>query len=145
MSLLGSLIAITSRKSKRLGRGIGSGKGGHTASRGNKGQRARTGGSIPLWFEGGQLPLIKRMPMWRGKGKFKVVRPTAEVSLSEVEKMSSPTITLETLKIEKVIDTRFKKAKIVATGTISRAVEIQGVLISKSAQAAIEKAGGSVK
>ena len=145
MSLLSSLTSITSSKGKRVGRGIGSGKGGHTASRGNKGQRARTGGKIPVWFEGGQLPLIKRMPMWRGKGKFKVVRPTAEVSLSEVENMKSSTISLETLKIEEVIDPRFKKAKIVASGSISRAVEIQGILVSKSAQAAIEKAGGSVK
>lgn len=59
--------------------------------------------------------------------------------------MKSPTITLETLKIEEVIDPRFKKAKIIATGTISRAVEIQGILVSKAAQSAIEKAGGSVK
>jgi large subunit ribosomal protein L15 len=145
MSLLSSLNSIASRKSKRVGRGIGSGKGGHNSGRGSKGQRERTGGKIPLWFEGGHLPLIKRMPMLRGKGKFKVVRPCAEVSLSELNKMSASTVTLETLKLEKVIDKKFKKAKIIGTGTMSQAVTVQGLLVSKSAKEAIEKVGGSVK
>lgn len=145
MSLLNTLISITSKKSKRVGRGFGSGKGGHTSGRGNKGQLERTGGKVPLWFEGGQLPLIKRMPMWRGKGKFKVVRPTAEVTLGDLEKMKATTITLDTLKLEKVIDSRFKKAKIILKGEINRVIEIDGLPVSKGAQAAIEKAGGTVK
>lgn len=145
MSLLQKLQAVTTKKAKRVGRGFGSGKGGHTAGRGNKGQKERTGGSVPLWFEGGQLPLIKRMPMWRGKGKFKVVRPTAEISLSDIEAMKATHITLDTLKLEKVIDQRFKKAKIIGSGEITKAVEVDGVSLSQTAKEAIEKAGGSVK
>jgi len=145
MSFLNSLQAITTRSSKRLGRGYGSGKGGHTASRGTKGHSARTGGKTAMWFEGGQLPLIKRMPMIRGKGKFKVVNPTVELSLSDLDRMSADTITLETLKIEKVIDARFKKAKVIGNGSISRAITLEGITVSAAAQQAIEKAGGSVK
>lgn len=145
MSLLSSLIASTTKQSKRVGRGIGSGKGGHNSGRGSKGQKERTGGKVPLWFEGGQLPLIKRMPMWRGKGKFKVVRPCAEVSLNDISKMSATSITLDTLKLEKVIDSKFKKAKIIGTGEMTRKVEVQSLPVSKAAKAAIEKAGGSVK
>lgn len=145
MSLLHTLNPLAKRSNKRLGRGIGSGKGGHTSSRGTKGQISRNGSTVPLWFEGGQLPLIKRMPMWRGKGKFKVVRPTAQVTLLDLENMSATTITLDSLKLEKVIDHRFKKAKIISTGTLSRSVNIEGVSVSTTAKVAIETAGGSVK
>ncbi len=145
MSLLHSLTKLAKRSNKRLGRGIGSGKGGHTSSRGTKGQISRNGTTVPLWFEGGQLPLIKRMPMWRGKGKFKVVRPTAEVSLVDLENMKATTITLDTLKLERVIDKRFKKAKIIGTGTLTRSINVEGVVVSASAKKAIETVGGSVK
>lgn len=145
MSLLGNLISITDKSAKRVGRGVGSGKGQHTAGRGHKGQKARQGAHIPLWFEGGQLPLIKRMPMWRGKGRFNVVRPTAELTLTEIDKMKADTISLETLKAEKVIDPRFKKAKIVKSGDISRKVTVTDVKVTAGATKAIEAAGGSVK
>lgn len=145
MSLLHTLNPLAKRSNKRLGRGIGSGKGGHTSSRGTKGQISRNGTTVPLWFEGGQLPLIKRMPMWRGKGKFKVVRPTAQVTLLDLENMSATTISLDSLKLEKVIDHRFKKAKIIGTGSLSRTVNVEGVSVSTTAKAAIETAGGSVK
>lgn len=145
MQILQSLPSIITGAKKRVGRGYGSGKGGHTAGRGNKGQGSRTGGGVPLWFEGGQLPLIKRMPMWRGKGRFKVVVPTAEVTLSDLDKMSSDIITLDTLKLEKVIDGRFRKAKIIDTGTITRVVKIKGLAVSKNAQSVIGKLGGSVE
>lgn len=146
MSLLSQLISITERSHKRVGRGYGSGKGGHTSGRGNKGQRARTGGGAPLWFEGGQLPITKRMPMLRGKGRMKVVRPTAEVTLSELDEMKAKNISLETLKIEKVIDKRFRKAKVIATGKLSRKIKLEGELIAttKQAKEKIEKAGGVV-
>lgn len=145
MSLLHSLIKATTGSKKRLGRGYGSGKGGHTASRGQKGQKSRTGSKVPLWFEGGQLPLIKRLPMIRGKGKFKVVRPTAEISLHDIQAMTATTISLDTLKVEKIIDKKFKKAKIIGTGTISRAVTIAGILVTPKAKELIQTAGGKVE
>lgn len=144
MSKLNTLPSIVSRPKKRLGRGIGSGKGGHTVGRGTKGQGSRVGVTIPLWFEGGQLPLVKRLPMTRGKSKLKVIRPVAEVTLRELEKMSAATVTLETLKLEKVIDKRFARAKIINGGTLTRKVSVVGVRATKSAQAAIEAAGGSI-
>jgi large subunit ribosomal protein L15 len=145
MSLLHSLLRITSKPMKRLGRGVGSGKGSHTVGRGSKGRKARTGGSVPVWFEGGQLPLIKRLPMWRGKDRFSVVRPTAEITLSLLEKMKAETITLDVLKLERVIEGKYKKAKIIATGSIKRSVIIDGLPITPAARQAIEAAGGSVK
>lgn len=145
MSLLNNLPSITDRKKKRVGRGYGSGIGGHTAGRGQKGQKSRGGAKIPLWFEGGQLPLIKRLPMWRGKGRFNVVRPSAEVTFKDIEAMKSTDISLETLKEEKVIDVRFKKAKIIATGTLTKKINVIGIPVSKTAKAAIEKLEGTVK
>lgn len=145
MSLLQQLTTTKNKSAKRIGRGIGSGKGGHTSSRGQKGQRSRGGAKIPLWFEGGQLPLIKRLPMLRGKGRLKSVRPVAEVTLTEIQKMKAEIISLETLKAEKIIDKRFKKAKIIATGKIDRKVTIEGVLVTAGAQKAIEALGGGTK
>lgn len=144
MSLLNKLTRSTTKSNKRLGRGYGSGKGGHNSSKGQKGQKSRQGANIPLWFEGGQLPLIKRLPMLRGKGRLNVVRPTAEITLSEVNNMKADVITLDTLKLEKVIDSKFKKAKIIASGTISRKVSVQGISVTKTAAQAIEAAGGTV-
>lgn len=144
MSLLNNLTSIISRSSKRVGRGYGSGKGGHTSGRGMKGQKSRVGSKIPLWFEGGQLPLTKRLPMLRGKGRFNVLTPTAEVTLSDLEKMTAKVINLETLKFEKIINARFKKAKLVKTGKLTRKVTVE-IPASAASQKAIESAGGSVK
>ncbi len=144
MSLLGKLTKSTKKAQKRVGRGYGSGKGGHTSTRGMKGYKSRQGSKVALWFEGGQLPLIKRLPMLRGKGRLTVVRPTAEVSLSALEKMKADVITLDALKLEKVIDARFKRAKIIASGALNRKVAVQGILVSEAAKRAIEENGGSV-
>jgi len=144
MSLLNNLTSIVSRSSKRVGRGFGSGKGGHTSGRGMKGQRSRVGSKIPLWFEGGQLPLTKRLPMLRGKGRFNVLTPTAEVTLSEIEKMKAKVVNLETLKQEKVINARFKKAKVIKTGELTRKVTVE-IPTSAASKKAIENAGGLVK
>ena len=144
MSFLNQLTSITSRKSKRVGRGYGCGKGGHTSGKGQKGQNSRRGGGVAMWFEGGQLPIIKRMPMQRGKSRFNVVRPTAEITLSDLQKMKAETISFDTLKLEKLTDSRFKKAKIIATGKIERAVTISGIKVTPAAQKAIKAAGGKV-
>ncbi len=145
MSLLQVLTKITDRPKKRLGRGVGSGKGEHSVGRGTKGQRARKSGEAPLWFEGGQLPLVKRLPMQRGKARFNVIHPTAAVSLSDIEKMKADVITLDALKLEKVIDAQFKKAKIIGNGTVKRKVTVQGLRVSQSAAKMIAKAGGTVE
>ncbi len=144
MSLLNNLNSIVKRSSKRVGRGFGSGKGGHTSGRGMKGQRSRTGSKIPLWFEGGQLPLTKRLPMLRGKGRFNVLTPTAEVTLTDIEKMEAKIVNLETLKQEKVINVRFKKAKLINTGKLTRKVTVE-IPVSAACKKAIENAGGLVK
>lgn len=145
MSLLQTLTSITNRAAKRWGRGYGSGKGGHTASRGQKGQRSRRGSKIPLWFEGGQLTGVKKYPMLRGKGRFKVLRTTAEISLSDLEKLPVSEVTLETLKLHKVIAPAFKKAKIVQTGTLTKKRLVKGIPASAKARQTIEKLGGSVE
>ena len=145
MSALNKLISIISRSQKRVGRGYGSGKGGHTATRGMKGQKSRSGGKVPLWFEGGQLPLIKRMPMLRGKGKLKPVQPGAEVSVQDINRMQAETITLDTLKLERIIKQRVRSAKIVGTGEVTRKVTVQGVSLTAGAKKAIEAAGGTIK
>ena len=144
MSMMQSLLAITKKSNKRVGRGYGSGKGGHTSTRGMKGQNSRNGGKRPLWFEGGQLPLIKRLPMWRGKGKLKSFERVAAVSLSELSAMQATAISLDTLKLEKVIAKRFRGAKIVAHGSLNRVVTVSGIKVTQKAQQLIEKAGGTV-
>lgn len=144
MSILHTLTSVTTKSKKRLGRGYGSGKGSHTSSRGQKGQNSRNGSKIGHWFEGGQLPMVKRMPMIRGKARFNVIRPTARITLSELEKLGQEIVTLETLKLAKLIDSRYKKAKVVATGTLTKAVQLQGIKASAQAEALIKKAGGSV-
>lgn len=145
MSLLDQLTKTTHPASKRVGRGYGSGQGGHASGRGQKGQRSRKSGKSPDWFEGGQLPLVKRLPMWRGKGRQNVLRPTAEVTLGELQRMKADTITLETLKLEKVIDSRFKAAKIILSGKLDRKLSVKGVRVTAGARQAIEAAGGSVE
>jgi large subunit ribosomal protein L15 len=145
MSLLHTLTKLTGRSQKRLGRGYGSGKGGHTAGRGQKGQKSREGSTVPLWFEGGQLPGVKKYPMIRGKSRFSSLNPTAEITFSDLEKVPAVEVTLDTLKLHKVIDSRFKKAKIIATGKLTKKVKVKGIAASAQARRSIEKLGGSVE
>lgn len=145
MSLLQKLHKITTKSHKRVGRGYGSGTGGHTSGRGEKGQKSRVGSLVPLWFEGGQLPLVKRLPMQRGKGRLNVLEPVAEVSLTDLNAMKSDTVTLDTLKLENIIDVRFKKAKIVGTGTIEKKLIVQALPVTQGARTQIEALGGTVE
>jgi large subunit ribosomal protein L15 len=144
MSLVAQLPKIIAKSQKRVGRGYGMGKGGHTSGRGTKGYTSRVGSKVPLWFEGGQLPLVKRLPMNRGKSRMNVITPSAEISLTVLNNMKADVVTLETLKLEKIIDKRYAKAKVIGNGTINRKVTLQGIPATKSAQSAIEQAGGSV-
>ncbi len=145
MSILKTLPKIIDKKNKRLGRGYGSGKGGHTTNRGQKGQTSRVGSKIPLWFEGGQLPLVKRVPMLRGKGRFKSVRPVAEITFNHINNFDFDVITLETLKANRVIDQAFKRAKIVKKGKLKKKVTIKGVGVTEGAIKEIENLGGTVE
>lgn len=145
MSILSLMRKITDKPSKRIGRGYGSGKGGHTSSRGQKGQKSRTGSKVPLWFEGGALPLSKRIPMWRGKGRFKSVRPTAELTLTDLEKLSFSDVTIDTLKLNRVIERGFKQVKVIAKGKLSKKVNLKGIKVSQAAREAIEKLDGSIE
>ncbi len=144
MSLLHKLTSITDKSKKRVGRGYGSGKGSHTVGRGGKGQTSRVGSNVAPWFEGGQLPLVKRLPMLRGKGRFSVVRPVAEITLSELNRVKAETVTLETLRLEGLVSAKFKMAKIIASGKITKAVTVKGIRVTKTAQTSIEQAGGAV-
>jgi len=126
---------------KRVGRGIGSGLG-KTAGRGHKGQKSRSGGFHKVGFEGGQMPMQRRLP----KRGFKSLAAgtVGEVRLSELEKMAGDEIDLLALKAAGVVGQLTLSAKVILSGTISRKVTLKGVGVTKGAKAAIEAAGGSV-
>jgi len=127
------------RARRRVGRGIGSGLG-KTAGRGHKGQKSRSGGFHKVGFEGGQMPLQRRVPK-RGFTSMKVV---GEVLLSDLERMKADTIDLEVLKREGVVPHLATAAKVILSGALTRKIHISGVGVSKGAKAAIEAASGSV-
>ena len=133
----------SNQASKRVGRGIGSGSG-KTCGRGHKGQKSRSGGGVRAGFEGGQMPLQMRLPKFGFSSR--VSRYSTEIRLSEIELSGLETISLATLIEAKVIPGRTKKAKVILSGEITRAVTVGGgVLVTKGAKAAIEKAGGKVE
>ena len=127
---------------RRVGRGIGSGLG-KTAGRGHKGQHARSGGYHKVGFEGGQMPLHRRLPK---RGFTSPSRDqVAEVRTSELEHMKASEIDLATLKAERVISRRVPAVKVILSGKLSRKITLKGIPVSKGARAAIEAAGGSVE
>lgn len=126
---------------KRVGRGIGSGLG-KTAGRGHKGQKSRAGGFHKVGFEGGQMPLQRRLPK-RGFISLTAAR-NVEVRLSELEKLPVADIDLLTLKQAGVVPAAALSAKVILSGKLSRKVNLKGVGATKGAKAAIEAAGGSV-
>jgi large subunit ribosomal protein L15 len=127
---------------RRAGRGIGSGLG-KTAGRGHKGQKARSGGFHRVGFEGGQMPLHRRLPK---RGFTSLTRDaTAEVRLSELERMSVTDIDLAVLKAEGVVPRHAKAAKVILSGKLARKVTLKGVGATKGARAAIESAGGTIE
>ena len=126
----------------RVGRGIGSGWG-KTAGLGHKGQRARAGGYHKVGFEGGQMPLHRRLPK---RGFVSMMRDTyAEVRLSALERMKAESVDLDALKAEGVVPGRTLVAKVILSGKLSRKLVLKGIKASKGAQAAIEAAGGTVE
>ena len=127
---------------KRVGRGVGSGIG-KTAGRGHKGQRARAGGYHKVGFEGGQMPLSRRLPK---RGFTSLTRnDTAEVRLSELNKVQGDEVDLPALKQAGVVPNKTGAAKIFLSGKIEKKVKVRGVGVTKGARAAIEAAGGSIE
>jgi large subunit ribosomal protein L15 len=127
----------------RVGRGIGSGLG-KTAGRGHKGQYARTGkGKVKPGFEGGQMPLQRRLPKVGFRSKLK--KDISEVLLYQLDSLKADVIDFDALKAAGLIETRASRAKIVKKGEIKRAVKLKGVAATAGAKAAIEAAGGSVE
>lgn len=135
--------AVGAKKTaQRRGRGIGSGLG-KTGGRGIKGQTSRSGSSIPAGFEGGQMPIYRRLPKFGFTSQLALI--TAEVRLSELNKIEGDVVTLEALKAANIIRGDMKRARIILSGDISRKLTFKGVKVTKGAKAAIEAAGGSVE
>lgn len=128
--------------SKRLGRGIGSGLG-KTGGRGHKGQKSRSGGGVRRGFEGGQMPLYRRLPKF-GFTSLKSLH-TAEVRLNDLAKVDGNIVTLDSLKATNIITKDILSAKVILAGKIEKAVVIRGLGVTKGARAAIESVGGSIE
>jgi len=126
----------------RVGRGASAGQG-KTCGRGTKGQRARKGGYHKVGFEGGQMPIQRRLP--KVGFRSKLARTRAEVMLSELSKVEGDVVDLEALKKAGVVPVFAEKAKVVLSGEIKRAVTLKGIAATKGARAAIEAAGGKVE
>lgn len=133
--------AGATRAKRRVGRGIGCGLG-KTCGRGHKGQKSRSGGFHKVGFEGGQMPLQRRLPK---RGFVSLTRnDTAQVRLSDLQKVPVDVIDLLALKQAGVVPASALTAKVVVSGEIKRAIKVQGLALTKGARAAIEAAGGSV-
>jgi large subunit ribosomal protein L15 len=127
---------------KRVGRGIGSGIG-KTGGRGHKGQKSRSGGSVRPGFEGGQMPLQRRLPKFGFTSRKSFV--SDQVTLSEIAKVEGDSVTLETLKAAGLIKKEILFVKVMKSGEINRAVTLSGIRVSKGALEAINAAGGKVE
>ena len=138
---LNTLSPAKSKQRKRIGRGIGSGSG-KTAGRGHKGQRARAGGRRDAGFEGGQMPLHRRVPK-RGF-RSRLARQTQEIRLSDLQKLSDETITLDSLRANGLLPHDIKRARIFMSGEITRPVVVSGLPVTRGARRAIEAAGGKI-
>ena len=131
-----------SRKArKRVGRGIGSGWG-KTCGTGHKGQKSRSGGTVRPGFEGGQMPLQRRLPKIGFNSRLSAV--TAEIRLQELAKVDADIVDLDALLAVNLISKNIKRAKVIDSGKIEKAVSVKGLGLTKGARAAIEAAGGKV-
>jgi large subunit ribosomal protein L15 len=146
MIQLNNLNKTTTKSSKRVGRGYGSGKGGHTSSRGQKGQKSRS--NVAIWFEGGQLPQIRRFPFIKGKGRFQSLKPN--VTIINVGQLQSfkkdSTVNVKSLIKAGLItekEASTNTIKILGEGELKVALNVQ-LPTSRQAQSIIEKAGGKV-
>ena len=129
-------------KRTRVGRGMGSGLG-KTAGLGHKGQHARAGGYHKVGFEGGQMPLQRRLPKFGFKSM--TTAETAEVRLSDLAKVKESPIDLKALKSAGIAGAAAKRARVFLRGELTKAVALRGIAVTKGARAAIEKAGGTIE
>ncbi len=129
---------------KRLGRGGGSGLG-KTSGKGHKGQTARAGGYHKVGFEGGQMPIQRRLPKRGFRSAMKVSGQTAEVRLQELGKLEEAVIDLAVLKKANVISPQAEQAKVYLSGTLEKPVTLRGIRLTKGAREAVMKAGGKVE
>jgi large subunit ribosomal protein L15 len=131
------------RTPKRVGRGIGSG-GGKTCGRGHKGQRSRSGGYHRVGFEGGQMPLQRRLPKIGFRSRK--ARFTAQVRLRELTKVDSDMIDMAALKAASIVPHRVRRVKVIGSHTtLDKPLTLSGISVTKGAKAAIEAAGGKVQ
>ncbi|MCW8108040.1 50S ribosomal protein L15 [Alteromonas ponticola] len=127
---------------KRVGRGIGSGLG-KTGGRGHKGQKSRSGGTVKPGFEGGQMPIQRRLPKFGFTSRVSMV--TDQVTLTEIAKVEGDVVSLETLKAAGLVKKEMQFVKVVKSGELSRKVTVNGLKVTKGAREAIEAAGGKVE
>ncbi len=127
---------------KRVGRGIGSGLG-KTGGRGHKGLKSRSGGSVNPGFEGGQMPIQRRLPKFGFNSRK--ARYVAEIRLNELVAAGVEVVDLDALKQADIIKQEIKTARVILSGEITKAVTVKGLKVTKGAQAAIEAAGGKVE
>ena len=130
------------KEGKRVGRGIGSGLG-KTAGRGHKGQKSRSGGSVRPGFEGGQMPLQKRLPKYGFTSR--ISRVTSDIRLSELNKVEGDVVSIESLRSAGLINNNITRAKVFLSGELSKALTVKGLRVTKGALAAIDAAGGKVE
>lgn len=127
---------------RRVGRGIGSGLG-KTAGRGHKGLKSRSGGKVRPGFEGGQMPLQKRLPKFGFTSR--ISRVTAQVRTSELNLIAGDVVDIQALKDANIINENILRAKVFLSGDVTKAVTIKGLTVTKGAKAAIEAAGGKIE
>jgi large subunit ribosomal protein L15 len=137
-----SPAAGSKKAPKRVGRGIGSGLG-KTAGRGHKGLKSRSGGSVKPGFEGGQMPIQRRLPKFGFTSRKAAYR--AEIRLDELAKVTADVIDLVALEQANIISRDIKEAKVILSGELTKAVTVKGLKVTKGAKAAIEAAGGKVE
>ncbi|KTD05765.1 50S ribosomal protein L15 [Fluoribacter gormanii] len=130
------------RPKRRLGRGIGSGLG-KTSGKGHKGQKARAGGYHKINFEGGQMPIQRRLPKMGFKSR--VGRTVDQVCLSELAKLSADVIDLNVLREAGLINSSIKDVKVILSGELTTAIKLKGLRVTKGARLAIEGLGGSIE
>ena len=126
---------------KRVGRGMGSGMG-KTAGRGHKGQKSRSGGFTKIGFEGGQMPLQRRLPKVGFTSRVSSI--TSQVTLSQLDKLSEKDITIDVLKKHNLVTKNILRVKVMLSGEINRPINLLGIKPTKGARAAIEAAKGTI-
>jgi len=130
------------KEGKRLGRGHSAGQG-KTSGRGQKGQHARSGGFHKVGFEGGQMPLQRRLP--KVGFRSRMAKYSAELRLNELESLAADVVDLDVLKKRNLVPAFVTKVKVIKSGEITKAVKLKGLAVTKGARADIEKAGGSIE